>query len=407
MVGCLTKSDNYLLIVTINYIILFWVPSVVMSLSADLICDRIPGLTPKQLQICHRMPQSLAIISSGVRMATNECQRQFRHKRWNCSVTSGPNLFTQVMFRASVMFNEYLLVELIHSVDKFHTVLSSKHMMNTYSLNAPIIGSREASYSYAIRSAGVTYAVSEACSRGSVSFCGCHRIHSTGSSESALNRVTNDSSWKWSGCTTNVRYGIQMARSFMDDMDNGVDRDVGRALMNLHNNNAGRKCVKDLLISRCKCHGVSGSCTARTCWHVLPAFHTVGDRLVMKYNSARRVAVHYPHRKGRSRKHRHYALKVRRITVNDRRSHRQFTPKPRDLVYFDKSVNYCDKNPLMDSTGTQGRACNKSSDGDGSCESMCCGRGYLTNQYVRTWKCRCRFHFCCQVTCTQCSQPSE
>lgn len=34
-------------------------------------------------------------------------------------------------------------------------------------------GSREAAFTYAISSAGVTYAVTAACSRGNITACGC------------------------------------------------------------------------------------------------------------------------------------------------------------------------------------------------------------------------------------------
>ncbi len=90
------------------------------------------------------------------------------------------------------------------------------------------IGSREASYTYAISSAGVTYAISQACSRGNITFCGCN--HDSNSNQ------PNDSSWKWSGCSTNIRYGMKFAKHFLDSRETD-----SRSLMNLHNNNAGRK----------------------------------------------------------------------------------------------------------------------------------------------------------------------
>ncbi|CAG2111406.1 unnamed protein product, partial [Medioppia subpectinata] len=339
----------------------------VMSLSSHHICNRIPSLTAKQIQICQQMPQSLSIISYGIRLASDECQRQFRHKRWNCTLMNGNNIFTHIMFR----------------------------------------GSREASYTHSIRSAGVTYAISEACSRGNISFCSCHHIGSDGRTK------TNSDSWQWSGCTTNIAYGIKLAKSFMDSTNDNEKRD-SRAIMNLHNNNAGRKvgkniirCVKDLLVSRCKCHGVSGSCTARTCWKVLPPFTIIGDQLMKKYSNAKRVALHWRRRKGISytKKKQPFFLKMRRISSNDR--HIDLVPKSRDLVYLEKSINYCNKNPVMDSLGTSGRHCNKSSDAEDGCQSMCCGRGYRTHESVTKWKCRCRFHYCCTVTCSECLQHRQ
>ncbi|XP_026677924.1 protein Wnt-2-like [Diaphorina citri] len=45
--------------------------------------------------------------------------------------------------------------------------------------------------------------------------------------------------------------------------------------------------VKTLLQTECKCHGVSGSCTMKTCWRTLPPFKVIGDALMKKYWKAR------------------------------------------------------------------------------------------------------------------------
>lgn len=47
--------------------------------------------------------------------------------------------------------------------------------------------------------------------------------------------------------------------------------------------------VKALLQTECKCHGISGSCTVRTCWRKLPSFRQIGDALMKKYYRARPV----------------------------------------------------------------------------------------------------------------------
>jgi len=112
-------------------------------------------------------------------------------------------------------------------------------------------GTREVAYTYAIRSAGVAYAVTQACSLGDLAGCGCDRSkidsrqfnsvvgverpqfgdrRSTGPSPSNL--------FRWGGCSADVRYGIRFARVFLDARE--VDED-SRSLVNLHNNRAGRK----------------------------------------------------------------------------------------------------------------------------------------------------------------------
>ncbi|KAK0077977.1 hypothetical protein PV326_009674 [Microctonus aethiopoides] len=47
--------------------------------------------------------------------------------------------------------------------------------------------------------------------------------------------------------------------------------------------------VKAMLQTECKCHGVSGSCTVRTCWRTLPSFRQIGDALMKKYYRGRSV----------------------------------------------------------------------------------------------------------------------
>ena len=41
----------------------------------------------------------------------------------------------------------------------------------------------------------------------------------------------------------------------------------------------------------CKCHGMSGSCSVKTCWMRLPTFRVVGDSLKDRFDGASRVQV--------------------------------------------------------------------------------------------------------------------
>ena len=47
--------------------------------------------------------------------------------------------------------------------------------------------------------------------------------------------------------------------------------------------------VKNFMRTECKCHGLSGSCTLRTCWRKLPIFHDVATRLKEKFDGAAKV----------------------------------------------------------------------------------------------------------------------
>lgn len=35
---------------------------------------------------------------------------------------------------------------------------------------------------------------------------------------------------------------------------------------------------------------------------------------------------------------------------------------------------------------------------------MCCGRGYETETVERVEKCECKFHWCCEVVCRNCTR---
>lgn len=49
--------------------------------------------------------------------------------------------------------------------------------------------------------------------------------------------------------------------------------------------------VKRFMKLECKCHGVSGSCSLRTCWLAMADFRRTGDYLRKKYNTAIEVTM--------------------------------------------------------------------------------------------------------------------
>ncbi|EEC17948.1 protein wingless, putative [Ixodes scapularis] len=174
--------------------------------------------------------------------------------------------------------------------------------------------------------------------------------------------------------------------------------------------------VKFGLLTECKCHGVSGSCTMKTCWKSLPAFSQVGAYLVQRYQRARRAAPFY----GRSRPHEPSTLRRRPAYLRLRKgrgprtpgagrpaAHGVARPKPRDLVYLHESPSYCERDPGRGSAGTVGRLCNRTSTGSDGCRLLCCGRGYDTHRRTRVWQCQCKFHWCCFVRCQTCSERTE
>lgn len=95
-----------------------------------------------------------------------------------------------------------------------------------------VSGSRESAFVHAISSAGVVFAITRACSQGELKSCSCDP-KKKGSAKDSKGH------FDWGGCSDNIDYGIKFARAFVDAKERkGKD---ARALMNLHNNRAGRK----------------------------------------------------------------------------------------------------------------------------------------------------------------------
>ncbi|PNF39863.1 Protein Wnt-10b [Cryptotermes secundus] len=183
--------------------------------------------------------------------------------------------------------------------------------------------------------------------------------------------------WKWGGCSHNLDFGIDFSKSFLDSREKAGDI---QSRINLHNNQAGRLAVATNMQVRCKCHGMSGSCELKTCWKAAPEFRIVGEALKERFRSA--VLVDQPRRRTRLRRPRDLAL---------------------DLLYYQRSPNFCEKDPNVDFPGTSGRQCNRTSTGVDGCGSLCCGRGYNVIKQRKTDRCHCRFHWCCYVVCQNCT----
>lgn len=84
-----------------------------------------------------------------------------------------------------------------------------------------------------------------------------------------------------------------------------------------------KQAVKRFLKQECKCHGVSGSCTLRTCWLAMADFRKTGDYLWKKYNGAIQVVMNQD---GTG------------FTVANKKFKK---PTKNDLVYFESSPDYC------------------------------------------------------------------
>jgi len=307
----------------------------------------------------------MSAVAKGSKIGLHECQHQFRNSQWNCSVVNNQSVFGGAVTRRST---------------------------------------REAAFVHAIQAAGVLQAISRSCRNGDISTCSC-------SQSKRPDNLNKD--WVWGGCGDNVDYGYKFTKAFVDisqksltdnqqlaverfrsKKSDGVQfgvlrRAKARRLSNLHNYEAGRRAVYKLVKIECKCHGVSGSCSMKTCWLKLPSFREVGDLVREKYDAAIEVK---------------YQAKAKGLRA---RYKRFVKPTKEDLIYIEDSPNYCEANKRIGSLGTRGRKCNKNSFGPDGCSQMCCGRGYFVERTIKEEKCKCKFQWCCSVKCETCITEVE
>ncbi|OWK11722.1 hypothetical protein Celaphus_00002908 [Cervus elaphus hippelaphus] len=50
-----------------------------------ILCASIPGLVPKQLRFCRNYVEIMPSVAEGIKISIQECQHQFRGRRWNCT----------------------------------------------------------------------------------------------------------------------------------------------------------------------------------------------------------------------------------------------------------------------------------------------------------------------------------
>ncbi|XP_037085380.1 protein Wnt-4a-like [Pollicipes pollicipes] len=355
--------------------------------TSPLLCETLRGsLAKQQIRFCKKHPGFMSSVKDGAARAISECQHQFRTRRWNCSTSMDLN--REVIYSKLNMTVEKDNVgrkaERAASINRTQNdqpARKRRRRKNPLDVPGPIVpsGTRETAFVHAISSAGLAHALTRACSSGRMDDCGCDR---------SVHGVSAEG-FQWSGCSDNIAYGSGLSKRFVDSREwRGVKKNRKKSLMNLHNNEAGRKVLEDNMRIECKCHGVSGSCELKTCWKSMPQFREVGRRLKEKFDSATRV------------QRRKVGGRFLLVPRNDQ--FRQHTDA--DLVYLSASPNFCEFDIKRDALtlGTHERECNASSNAIDGCDLLCCQRGYSTRHETRIERCQCKFNWCCTVRCSKC-----
>ncbi|XP_015501961.1 protein Wnt-5a-like isoform X1 [Parus major] len=94
---------------------------------------------------------------------------------------------------------------------------------------------------HAISAASFASAVTCACSHGELHKHGCdHKIRGV-SPEGGRRNGQQGEGFQWSGCSDNLFYGIDFSQAFVDSPERSCGVSSSRMLINLHNNESGRK----------------------------------------------------------------------------------------------------------------------------------------------------------------------
>ncbi|PNF39874.1 hypothetical protein B7P43_G01968 [Cryptotermes secundus] len=251
-------------------------------------------------------------------LAITQCQEQFRYDPWNCS-------------------------------DEYRNI-SFSHGNKVY---------RETALLYAMSAAALTHVVAQACADGSMRRCRCAEEHSPEDTR----RI-----WPWGLCGDNYSYGRRFTRRFTQLRQSRVDHLHGFVVR--HNINIGIQVVGQMK-TVCKCHGVSGSCTSKTCWKRLKPFKETAEILKGSYYKAQ--------------------IEVSSNHVSRERSCKRRVPKS-TLVYIHSSPDFC--------PSTRGRRCLNPD----NCGTLCCSRGYVHKTVSDIRPCNCHWvSRSYELSCKKCS----
>ncbi|XP_044729191.1 protein Wnt-4 [Chrysoperla carnea] len=279
----------------------------------------------QQYTQCRREPGLANVLNDSRFLTIQQCEDQFRYDRWNCS----------------------------HSKNMFKKVY------------------RETAFMHALNAASITTMVSRACAEGKLKKCHC-------STKAKKNKIDGDdgnlaeNKWKWGGCGDNLQYGRRFVRKFLQLRAHSAD--FQETILS-HNSEVGIRTVASQMRDVCKCHGVSGSCSIKTCWRRVPPLIITATQLKKKY---------------------HRAMKFEFGNRATRRAEPTNKKWPKgQLLYLENSSTFCAVTPHR-------KCLNRM-----NCATLCCGRGYYTKIVYENRNCNCRWKKKFEMICDQCSFEIE
>jgi hypothetical protein len=307
-------------------------------------------IQPYQYDVCRNNSYLLSAIARGLRRAVAACQKTFKNGSWNCTAFQGAHLLGKA--------------------------IETKE-------------SKEAAYVRTLISAAITFDIATACREKKIPDCPCASDFPFVSFENGTVSL--------GGCSDNYQYGVEVNKAFTEGEEDNDDRDLP-TVVKKHNNELGRKII-DTTFVECKCHGQTGSCNVRICYNRLRGFKEASSRTFGGYSQAIQVNLMQVNDTQLNCTNVN-DTQLNCTNVNDTQlnctmvnSSHEIPPQPSSrpqlvsvvdgvepsadaMVYSEQSPSYCEPIPEMNIIGTHDRQCDPGITGLGSCDVLCCGRGY-------------------------------
>ncbi|KAF7272921.1 hypothetical protein GWI33_014327 [Rhynchophorus ferrugineus] len=265
-------------------------------------CRWLRGLR-HQDKICKKKEGLPQLLEETKKLAVSSCVELFQYEQWNCSKTTIKNYFKSVY--------------------------------------------RETALMYSLATSALMYVISRACAEGKLTNCKC----------ASHGRSDNISKWDWGGCGDNTKYAKKLTKHFLQLRKKG---DSPNNVMK-YNSEVGMKVVLQHKVKECQCHGISKSCTYKTCFMRIRPFREIASTLWQLYHTA--IPVESDN------------------NIRYLKQHRK-----RNLVYLENSPNFCNPRGAFGVT-TTGRRCKDIN----NCATLCCTRKHVNVTEVFADHCNCRW----------------
>lgn len=139
---------------------------------------------------------------------------------------------------------------------------------------------------------------------------------------------------------------------------------------------------------KCKCHGVSGSCTLKTCWTVAPELPRLVEALRSKYKRALQVVL-------AANSSTLLLSSNQDVSSRQQRSLRQNNqiPATNELVFIEESPDICSLRQPNGAPLSAGRECTDEEE----CRKLCCNRGFISIREAHIVRCNCQVSLTCSL----------